>query len=229
MIPDRLTSPTVGLIPTMPFELAGHRIEPSVSVPTAPAARSAETATADPELDPQGLRSSAYGLRHCPPRALHPLVERVERKFAHSDRFALPKIDGASRTEARHRERVAGRLASSSAREPAVVRMRPGRLQVVLHEDRDPVERTARPGGARSASNPSASPSGVGVRLDHGVERGVERLDPPQVRLRDRPRGQFSGGHLGGELAERHLEQAELLDGVHRAGPYTGASGPAPR
>jgi len=59
MMPDRLTRPTVGLIPTMEFAEAGQMIEPSVSVPIAAAQRSAATATPDPELDPQGLRSRA--------------------------------------------------------------------------------------------------------------------------------------------------------------------------
>src|SRR5919112_5094392 len=84
MIPDRLRRPTVGLRPTTPFAEAGHTIEPSVSVPTAAAPRLALTATADPELEPHGLRSSTYGFRHCPPRALQPLVDRVDRMLAHS-------------------------------------------------------------------------------------------------------------------------------------------------
>ena len=59
MMPARLTSPTVGLIPTMPLFVDGQTIEPSVSVPTASGARLAETATPEPELEPHGLRSSA--------------------------------------------------------------------------------------------------------------------------------------------------------------------------
>ena len=62
MIPARLTSPRVGLMPTMPFAPAGQTIEPSVSVPTATTARSAATPTAEPELDPHGFRSSTYGM-----------------------------------------------------------------------------------------------------------------------------------------------------------------------
>ena len=58
MIPERLTRPTVGLMPTIPQTEEGDRIEPSVSVPTATVQRLAETATADPELEPDGLRSS---------------------------------------------------------------------------------------------------------------------------------------------------------------------------
>src|SRR6266850_6871429 len=57
MIPARLTRPTVGLMPTTPHALAGLTIDPSVSVPTATAQRLALTATADPELDPDGVRS----------------------------------------------------------------------------------------------------------------------------------------------------------------------------
>jgi hypothetical protein len=43
----------------MPFMEDGQTMEPSVSVPTATAHRFAATAAPDPELDPQGLRSSA--------------------------------------------------------------------------------------------------------------------------------------------------------------------------
>ena len=59
MTPARLISPRVGLIPTKPLADDGQTTEPSVSVPTATAQRLAATAAPDPELDPQGLRSSA--------------------------------------------------------------------------------------------------------------------------------------------------------------------------
>ena len=59
MMPARLHRPTVGLIPTTPLIDAGHMIEPPVSVPMVSATRLAEAAVPDPELDPQGLRSSA--------------------------------------------------------------------------------------------------------------------------------------------------------------------------
>src|SRR6185436_263832 len=77
MMPRPLTSPSVGLIPTSPFAPDGQTIDPSVSVPTPMAARLAAMAAPVPELDPQGFRSSAYGLRHCPPRPLQPLTECV--------------------------------------------------------------------------------------------------------------------------------------------------------
>src|ERR1700750_3282630 len=92
MIPARLTRPTVGLIPTKEFPDDGHTTEPSVSVPIAAAHRFAARAAPDPELEPHGLRSRTYGFLVCPPRPLQPLVECVDRKFAHSLRFVLPRI-----------------------------------------------------------------------------------------------------------------------------------------
>jgi hypothetical protein len=53
----RETRPTVGFRPTTPLTAAGHTTEPSVSVPTAAAARLAAAATPEPLLDPHGLRS----------------------------------------------------------------------------------------------------------------------------------------------------------------------------
>src|SRR5215831_9230231 len=74
-IPDRLHSPTVGLMPTTPQTAAGEMIDPSVSVPIPAVAKPAATAAAVPELDPEALRSRTCGFRVSPPRALHPLVD----------------------------------------------------------------------------------------------------------------------------------------------------------
>src|SRR5918999_3238490 len=92
MIPARLTIPSVGLIPTKEFAFEGQTTDPSVSVPTPTAARFAAMAAPVPELEPHGLRSSTYGFFVWPPRPLQPDVDRVERKFAHSLRLALPRI-----------------------------------------------------------------------------------------------------------------------------------------
>src|SRR5215470_2013948 len=75
-MPARLVRPTVGLMPTTPFAFAGHTMLPSVSVPMDSAAKFADTAAPEPELDPQGLRSMPYGLCVCPPTADHPLTEK---------------------------------------------------------------------------------------------------------------------------------------------------------
>src|SRR5688572_16959317 len=76
MIPERLTSPTVGFNPARPLTAAGHTMLPSVSVPTPMPARLAAIAAPVPELDPHGLRSSTYGFFVCPPRELQPDVDR---------------------------------------------------------------------------------------------------------------------------------------------------------
>src|SRR5579864_17994 len=90
--PARLVRPTVGLMPTTPFALAGQTTLPSVSVPSDTVAKFADAAAPDPELEPQGLRSIPYGLLVCPPRPDHPLMDSKERKFAHSERFVFPRI-----------------------------------------------------------------------------------------------------------------------------------------
>jgi hypothetical protein len=58
-IPCPESSPSVGLIPTSPFVVEGHTIEPSVSVPTATAHKFAAHAAPEPELEPHGFRSKA--------------------------------------------------------------------------------------------------------------------------------------------------------------------------
>src|ERR687887_816158 len=122
--PARLVRPTVGLMPTTPQTDDGHTIEPSVSEPNAAAARLADTAATDPELEPHGLWSSTYGLFTCRPRPLQPLEERVDRKFAHSLSPALPnRTAPASRSLAASVESC-WTSESTSAREPAAVRVR---------------------------------------------------------------------------------------------------------
>src|SRR4051794_26491911 len=92
MMPERETRPKVGLMPTMPQVDDGQIIEPSVSVPTATAARLAAIAAPEPDDDPHGFRSSMYGLCVCPPRPDQPLEDFVERKFAHSLRLVFPRM-----------------------------------------------------------------------------------------------------------------------------------------
>src|SRR3546814_3389652 len=83
------------------------------------AARLAAIALPVPALEPQGLRSSAYGLRVWPPRALQPEVERDERMFAHSLRLVLPRITApASRRRCTRKASSSGRC-SASASDPA--------------------------------------------------------------------------------------------------------------
>jgi len=55
-MPDWLTNPISGLTPTIPVRDEGQTIEPSASAPIATTAIFAATATAAPELEPQGER-----------------------------------------------------------------------------------------------------------------------------------------------------------------------------
>src|SRR3989442_15647243 len=56
----------VGRIPTIPFTDDGSRIEPPVSVPSAPRQGRAATAAPEPPLEPAGKRSGFQGLRQGP-------------------------------------------------------------------------------------------------------------------------------------------------------------------
>ena len=53
--PTRETEPTVGLIPTQPFNEAGQTIEPSVSVPTASETNPPAIAEPEPDEEPPAL------------------------------------------------------------------------------------------------------------------------------------------------------------------------------
>src|SRR5712671_4253616 len=80
-------------------------------------------AAPDPELEPQGLRFSAYGLRVCPPRPLQPLEECVERKLAHSLRLVLPRISAPASRSLRTMKASRAGLDPRRASDPAVVRI----------------------------------------------------------------------------------------------------------
>ncbi len=120
-MPVRLTSPRVGFTPTIPQLPAGDRIDPSVSVPTASGAIPAPTAAPDPELDPDGSRSSTCGFPVCPPTPDHPDVEEVDRKLLHSDRLVLPITTApARRSRTTNGASTAGWAMPVSTRDPAV-------------------------------------------------------------------------------------------------------------
>src|ERR1043166_5158495 len=120
-MPLRPTRPTVGLIPTMPLIDDGETIDPSVSVPTATVQRFAATAAPEPALDPEVLRSSAYGFRVRPPRPLHAFVEWLPRKFAHSPGFVLPRMTAPAARSLAATAESRGAFEPTSASEPAVV------------------------------------------------------------------------------------------------------------
>src|SRR5437764_13368104 len=121
MIPSCDRSPSVGLRPTTRLLPDGQTTDPSVSVPTAAAHRFAADATADPELDPHGSKLRRYGSRVKPPRALQPLNGAKPRKFAHSERFALPRITAPAARKRFTTTESEGTMLPTSASDPAVV------------------------------------------------------------------------------------------------------------
>ncbi len=62
--------PKLGLSPTIPQYEAGIRIEPPMSEPSANGTQPVATATAEPPLDPPGVRLGSHGLRVTPKRGL---------------------------------------------------------------------------------------------------------------------------------------------------------------
>ena len=162
-IPARLIKPTVGLIPTMPLTDDGQTIEPLVSVPMASGVRSAETATAEPELDPQGFRSKKYGLRVSPPRALQPLVEPRERKLAHSLRlvFAMSSAPALRSLAATPESRETPE--STKASDPAVVCIPSAVSMLSLSMTGMPCKGPRGAPARRSASSRSASSRAAGL------------------------------------------------------------------
>ena len=185
-------------------------IEPSVSVPIADAARLAATAAPEPELEPPGLRSSTYGLRVCRPRPLQPLDERVDRKFAHSLRFVLPRMTApASRSR-----RAIGRVlfdAHADQRQRASRRLHlVGGVDVVFEQDRDAVQRSARTALGSFAIERLGNGERIGVGLDHAAQRwaaAIDRLDALQVRL-----DYLARAGLAARLARLQLGDADLFD-----------------
>ena len=162
-MPVRLMSPTVGLMPTSAAAADGHTIDPSVSVPTPMAARLAAIAAPVPELDPHALRSRAYGFFTRPPRALQPLTEWVERKFAHSLRFVLPTITTPAARRRAMTKASAGAGMPSSASEPAVVCMRSPVSMLSLTRIGIPCRGPRAPFSRRSRSSASATERASGL------------------------------------------------------------------
>src|ERR1035438_5140526 len=155
--------------------LDGDTMDPSVSVPTAAAHKFAAVAAPDPELDPDVLRSNAYGLRVKPPRPDHPDVECVDRKLAHSLRLVLPRITAPA---SRRRDTIkasAGGLEPARASDPAVVIMLSAVAMLSLISTGMPCSGPRGPRLLRSASRLSAMASASGFSSMMLCRDGPER------------------------------------------------------
>ena len=222
-IPAWATSPTVGLRPTIALLPAGQTIDPSVSVPTAIAHRFAAAATADPELEPQGSHARSYGLRVKPPRALQPLRKRpasvtgLGTSAAEVGPFrqvGLAEHDGSGSPQPGH-DRGVARHPAADERERARRRLhRVVGRDVVLEQDRDPVQRTAAPAGPSLGITPGGDLQGVGVGLDDRVQKGIEASDAVEVCLGQLDAAQRARRHQPLEFRDRGLEPRGGLVGV---------------
>ena len=207
------TRPKVGFRPTSPQKLAGMRIEPAPSEPSASGANPAATAAAPPPVDPPGVRVRSHGLRDSPNRALS-----VEPRQANSGRLVRPtKIAPAARSPRDAR----GILGRDELRQQARAERGPlaGGPEVVLDRHGNAVERAERPaghhrllGGARVGQRP------LGVDEDVGAQPRVQSLDALQhgagdLDRRQRPatdqRGQLDGGREA-EVGRVHVSASRL-------------------
>src|SRR5712691_13377179 len=93
MTPVRLTRPYVGLSPTIPQHAAGSRMEPPVSVPSAPRTSPAATAAPDPLLDPPETCPARHGFCTSPECGLSP-----NGPVASSDMLSLPSVTAPAAT-----------------------------------------------------------------------------------------------------------------------------------
>src|SRR3989442_1505682 len=112
-----LTRPMVGRIPTIPFTDDGSRIEPPVSVPSAPRQVRAATAAPEPPLEPAGKRSGFQGLRQVPWCGLS-----VVPPQANSCMFVLPTMMAPARLSRAATVASSDGTKSDRIFDPAVVR-----------------------------------------------------------------------------------------------------------
>jgi hypothetical protein len=163
----------------MPQNDAGWRIEPPVSVPSAPAQRPAATAAALPPLLPPGARRRSQGLR-----VTWNALFSVEEPIANSSRFSLPRTTAPAARRRVDDGRVAGR--HEAFEHPAAAgRAQASGEQVVLEADGHTRQRAE--GLAGTAPRVDAFGLGqrpVGVHRQVGPERRVQASDPIEVMAR---------------------------------------------
>src|SRR6516162_5556961 len=87
------TRPYVGIMPEMPQQAPGWRIEPPVSVPNAATAKPTATTAAEPPLDPPGTLFKATGFRTGPYAEFS-----FELPMANSSQLVLPRSTAPARS-----------------------------------------------------------------------------------------------------------------------------------
>ena len=194
--PYRDTRPYVVLRPRTPHMAAGCRIDPPVSDPSARGVSPAATATADPPLDPPGMRFERPGI-----------ARRAERRVfggrPHRELVAVGLADdhGAGARQARHDRRVV-------RRDEPFQDFRRGRrahalrADVVLERHGDACE--------RGVTKPAAIAVDVGGARQRLVGHdGVERVQGPVGR---RDPIQRLAAHLDGRSFTRPDRVADVRE-----------------
>ena len=216
-MPDRLTSPTVGLMPTRPVTEDGHTIEPSVSVPTPTRREVGGDGGARARARSAGITIESVGVLRLA-AAPAPTARRLRRaKLAHSLRFVFPRMHRAGRAQALDHECVLGRDRALECQRARGRHHAVRSVDVVLDEDRDAVERPARaPGLAFGVERVGDRPC-LGIDLEHRAERrtgAVDLLDPPEVEIDDLPRRIPPRLHPLLQLFDGHLIEHERGGGA---------------
>src|ERR1700736_3552923 len=96
MIPATDKRPNVVRRPYRPQKLAGTRIDPPVSVPSAKSQSFAATADAEPLEDPPGTRVGAFGLIGVPKCGFIPNIPQATSSVCVFPTRYAPAINGAS-------------------------------------------------------------------------------------------------------------------------------------
>ncbi len=136
--PNVETRPRLGFNPTMLLRLAGTRPEPAVSVPSASGTMPAETATADPELEPPGISGGIARIaRHAVGRA------HADQPGGELIKIGLADDDSAGGAQASDHRGVLVRLIGIGGAGCGGEKL--GNVDIVLDRDRDAVKRAIRP------------------------------------------------------------------------------------
>ena len=107
-----------------------------------------------------------------PPRALQPLNGALPRKFAHSERFAFPRITAPAARKPFTTTESAETVLPTSASEPAVVSISIVGREVVLHQHRNTKEWSAQTGTTLGVPIRSDRQC-VRISLDHGMKQRI--------------------------------------------------------
>ena len=225
-MPRRLTRPTVGFRPTTPFTDAGQMMLPFVSVPIATDARLAAAATAEPELDPHGLRSSTCGFFVCPPRELHPDVDLRRAEVGPLAEVGPAEDDDARIAQPPDDERI--RLGTVVGKRQRSGRIdHAGDVDVVLDQNRDAVQRPADLARLPLGITRLGVPNRGGIEVDHRIElraRIINRSDAIEIRARQRTRGERSCRHASLRLGDAQVDDVDLRRGSLRVDRPTHAA-----